>query len=317
MTACRVLALDIGKSGCRAARYVDGHRVAENETRGADTLAGQDSAAASLAAADAAASTVRTELVDVVAAGVAGLASAPEAAHELAGRLAQRHDSARVILASDITTSHLGALDGAAGVVVAAGTGAVALAVGEDGATSCADGWGYLLGDAGSGFEIGRRGLHAALRAHDRRGGSDALLTRARERFGDPAGLPQLIHGDDNPARVIASFARDVLEAARAGDEWSGSVWTEAAVELARSTAAAAAGVFAAEQSVAVSTTGGLFDAGATLTDAFAAALATKLPGARLRARAGDALVGAHIMATRDWLPHENLLVRYSGAVHA
>jgi len=314
MTERRVLALDIGKTGCRAARYVDGERAAEAETPGVGTLAGQSSAESLLAAADAAALAVGADEVDALAAGIAGLAGSADAVNDIADPLARRHSAPRVVLASDMTTSHLGALDGAAGVVLAAGTGAVALAVASDGTTAASDGWGYLLGDAGSGCQIGRRGMDAALRAYDGRGGSAALLARTRERFGDPAGLPALVHGRTNPERWLASFAPDVLREARAGDEWAQSIRAEAVHELARTVTGAATMTFPAAARVPVATTGGLFDDDRELTDAFAMALDRQLPAARHFARAGDALTGAYLMATRAGLPHENLFTRMPGA---
>jgi N-acetylglucosamine kinase-like BadF-type ATPase len=84
--------------------------------------------------------------------------------------LARRFATNSIVLASDITTSHAGALGGAPGVVVAAGTGAAALALDQEGRSAICDGWGYLLGDEGSGYAIGRAGLASALREHDGRG---------------------------------------------------------------------------------------------------------------------------------------------------
>lgn len=308
-----VLAFDVGKSGCRVALFVDGVRTAEAERPGPRGLADPEGPAAAAAAMAAAAAEVTSSPVDAVAAGLSGLAQAPSAASELAGRLAQQHDTDAVVLASDMTTSHVGALAGEPGVVTAGGTGAVALAVAASGRTARADGWGYLLGDAGSGYAIGRRGLDAALRAHDGRGGSKVLRVLAQRRFGDLDQLPQVVHGAENPPRTIAAFARDVLEAALDGDEWSRTVWAEAGIELARTTAAATAALPVAGE-VAVSTTGGLFDAGDALTGPFASELARVLPSGRLQPRAGDALDGAHLMAVLAGLPHESLLIRHEGA---
>lgn len=88
----------------------------------------------------------------------------------------------RVVIASDGVTSLLGALGERSGAVVAAGTGTIVVARGRGG-WARVDGWGSLLGDAGSGFAIGRAGLDAALRELDGRGGSPELLRAARERF--------------------------------------------------------------------------------------------------------------------------------------
>ena len=61
------------------------------------------------------------------------------------------------VLAHDSTTSYLGALGDTRGAVVASGTGVVTLAVGVE-TVARVDGWGYIMGDAGSGYWIGRAG---------------------------------------------------------------------------------------------------------------------------------------------------------------
>ena len=95
------------------------------------------------------------------------------------------------------------------GAVVAAGTGAVCVARrGERMAK--VDGWGSLLGDAGSGFAIGRAGLDAALRAADGRGEQTALLAAAERRFGRLPQLAERVYGAPVPTRAIAGFAADV-----------------------------------------------------------------------------------------------------------
>ncbi|WP_084721815.1 N-acetylglucosamine kinase [Rhodococcus marinonascens] len=310
----RVLAFDVGKSGCRAALFVDGLRVDEAETSGARGLADPGGLESALAAMRSAADAVDGGRVDAVAAGVAGYARADDTGAELVNVLAERHHTCRVAVASDMTTSHAGSLAGRPGVVVAAGTGSVALAVAATGMTAVVDGWGYLLGDNGSGFAIGRRGLRSALRAHDGRGGSEVLRALAERRYGDLDRLPQLVHGASNPPRIVAAFARDVVGAARDGDEWSSTVCAESGAELARTAIAAAMRAMPDVQTLEISTSGGLFDAGDLLTGPFATEAARLLPGSRLVPRAGDARDGGLLMATRDDLPHETLIRRYEGA---
>ncbi|WP_345964448.1 BadF/BadG/BcrA/BcrD ATPase family protein [Streptomyces sp. BRB040] len=108
---------------------------------------------------------------------------------------------------SDAVTAHAGALGGRAGVVLAIGTGSVAVGIGADGAYARVDGWGPLLGDDGSGARIGTAGLRAALRAHDGRGPATSLLNAAAGLFGDLERLPARVGRDGNPARTAASFA--------------------------------------------------------------------------------------------------------------
>ncbi len=307
----RVLAFDVGKSGCRVALFVDGVRIVEAQQPGPRGLADRTGATDAADAMLAAARELGADPVDGIAVGLAGLTQAPHAPAVLAEHLLGPLGADRLVAASDMTTSHLGALAGGAGVVVAAGTGAVALAVADTGTHHRVDGWGYLLGDAGSGHAIGRAGLDAALRCHDGRGGSQRLRSLAQQRFGSLDDLPRLVHGSDNPPRTIAAFARDVASAAHEGDDTARALWVEAGRDLAV-TAAAAARALAGEVlagEVLVSTVGGLFDAGTLLTEPFETELSRLAPRARLVAPAGDALDGAHRMAGAT-LPHDDLLTR-------
>lgn len=309
----RVLAFDVGKTGCRVAFFEGERRVAQAEQPGSRGIADTGGVHAALSAMAAAAEQLDFRRVDAVGAGLAGLGQALDRAPALAAALAQRYGTAHVVLASDMTTSHAGALAGGPGVVVAGGTGAVALAVDAVGRSRICDGWGYLLGDDGSGYAIGRTGLASALRHHDGRGGSAALHRLAEARFGPAEGLPAVVHGATNSARAIASFARDVLDAALRGDERACSIWSAAGRSLAETTAAAAV-LFdddvSGDEPFDVAVTGGLFRAGALLCEPFEAELAARLPRAHRRSAAGDALDGARLLAVDDAVPHARLTRR-------
>jgi N-acetylglucosamine kinase-like BadF-type ATPase len=277
------LLIDGGQSGCRA-RYEPG-----GETARGPGLARRGRDYGALRAL------LRSD-VGVVAAGLTGFAG------EIAA-VAAALPARRVVVTDDAVTAHLGALGGEPGVVIVAGTGAIALAGGGNGRWARAGGSGTLLGDDGGGYWIGRAGLASALRAADGRGGSTELLARAEARFGPAlpaawggAGRPDeavaatcgpgtvsAVYDAADPVAVVASFARDVADAARAGDGAALAIWAEAGRELARSAVAAArqAGVDGP-----FSFAGGLFDAGELLL----APLREALPD--LRAPLGDALDG-------------------------
>lgn len=94
---------------------------------------------------------------DRVAIGLTGLPDLIDDPGELVRGLHSALPAEDVIVAADALTTHTGALGGRAGVVVAAGTGAVALGTDLREIWRRTDGWGYLLGDRGSGaWEIGR-----------------------------------------------------------------------------------------------------------------------------------------------------------------
>lgn len=234
--------------------------------------------------ADFLTATLAGEPVAVVAAGVSGLGPADTAA-ELRDRLGGA--ASTVLLAHDATTSFLGALGVGQGTVVAAGTGAVTLAVGPD-AVLRVDGWGHLLGDQGSGFWIGREALSAVLAAFDGRGPATALTERALAEFGDLARLYLDIQTDPGRVKRVASWARTVAELASA-DEVCRSISVRAGQQLAHSAAAGLAGTRAEPRASHV---GNVFG-NPLVADAFAGTLAELVPGVDVQPPAGSGLDGA------------------------
>jgi N-acetylglucosamine kinase-like BadF-type ATPase len=63
------------------------------------------------------------------------------------------------------------------GVALIAGTGAIGFGKSPEGRRGRAGGWGYLVGDEGSAYDIAREGLRAALRAVDGRGEPTDLVS--------------------------------------------------------------------------------------------------------------------------------------------
>ncbi|MEU3602355.1 BadF/BadG/BcrA/BcrD ATPase family protein [Streptomyces sp. NPDC006798] len=215
---------------------------------------------------------------------------------ELPAALADALGVRRLALAADAVTAYAGALGQRPGTVVAAGTGMIA--TGTDlTAWRRADGWGHLLGDCGGGAWLGRKGLEAALRAHDgRRGGSPALLAAAERVFGPVAGLPgRLYPRSDRPA-VLASFAPEVARRAAEGDTVAEGILGEAARHIADAAEAVCPGESAGGTDIAL--TGGLFGIGDLLLVPLRTELTARLPHARVVPPAGDPLSGALLIAS-------------------
>lgn len=228
--------VDAGRTGVRLARWDGAHATPLTDGPGLPMLAEADGpVAAARAIADL---LPRGGRVGVIAGGLTGLMEVPERRTEISRALLEATGATGVVLASDVVTSHLGALGGRSGVVAAVGTGTVVLGLNAAGEAAKVDGWGYLLGDAGSGFEVGRRGLAAAMAAHDGRRAS-ALQAAAQARFGPLDALPGRVYAQAEPVHVIASFAPAVAEAARAGDEVALRIWDTAAAAVSEAITAA------------------------------------------------------------------------------
>ena len=166
---------------------------------------------------------------------VLGLTTAPVDRAEsdrLAQLVARALGVAEVWVTDDAVTAHAGALSGRPGVSITAGTGVACLAVPAVGAPRIIGGHGFLLGDEGGGYWIGRNGLRAALRAADGRGARTTLESAAERRFGPLADVHVRLHNLERPVPAIAAFAPDVLAAADADDEVACAIVDEATDEL-------------------------------------------------------------------------------------
>jgi len=169
-----------------------------------------------------------------VSAGISGFSKAETDPRELLAA-GTAHGVREVFLAHDSVTSYLGALGDELGVVVAAGTGVVTLAVGAHDVARI-DGWGNLIGDAGSGYWLGRAALDAVMRAYDGRGPATALSAVVRPDFPDIEMAYLDLQADPLRVSRIAAYARQVTELA-ATDAVAAGICDGAAAELVLSAA--------------------------------------------------------------------------------
>jgi N-acetylglucosamine kinase-like BadF-type ATPase len=131
---------------------------------------------------------------------------------------------------------------GGIGMAVIAGTGSLAFGRNAAGQTARAGGWGYLIGDEGSGYAIARQTLQAAARVWDGRGPQTALGERllAELDLAQPSELVHAVYGCQQDRHWLAGLARVAVEAADAGDTIACRIIDEAAADLAAMCAAVA-----------------------------------------------------------------------------
>ena len=118
----------------------------------------------------------------------------------------------------DYVIAYWGATHGEPGIVIVAGTGAVAYGRDAAGRTFRSDGLGYLLGDRGSGFDLGISCLrHAALQIESSTKDAITLAVQDFTHAANQSDLVQWLYGGFTTARV-ASIAPVVGSLAEAGD---------------------------------------------------------------------------------------------------
>lgn len=313
-----VLAVDIGRTGCRAALWngdtLEPEAVAMGDgSLGLGAVHGPDIAeAAILAVVKPLLDAHGVECVDAMGVGAPGAMEAPALARQLATQLAHSLPVRTVAVTSDAITSHAGALGGKPGVVLAAGTGAVTVAIGAGGQFRRVDGWGPWIGDEGSGAWLGRCGLQAAARAGDGRGPATALVEAAARQFGSIGEFVMKLGSDPNPARCMAAFAPAVADAARGGDAIAAQLLEAGAAALARSMIAAADALHASGQVTGV-IIGGLVNLGPVLLDPLHAALVRSGADFQLVPAEGTSIDGARQLAVIEDGIHEPWIVRVRG----
>ena len=138
------------------------------------------------------------------------------------------------------------------------------------------------------------------MRAHDGRGGSEALRRRAVETFGSPELIKKRVYGAPNPVSEVASFTPEVAGAAREGDPVASDIWADAACEVASTVTASLRRVFDPGAPAAVSWTGSLFNARDLMLEPFKRHVAERWPSARLLVPRGMALRGGELLARSD-----------------
>ncbi len=284
----RLLGLDIGGTSSRARLVVDGQVVAESRAGSASLpAAGQDGARDALDSLLAAVGAGQAAPLDAIGAGTAGL-SVPGAREFLQQRLAPLTRAGRLVIVSDAMLA-LPAAGLDEGVAVICGTGSVAVGLQASRSVQLG-GWGYLLGDEGSGYWIVREAVRALLSRRDRNRPSGDLGATLLSATGcaDVPALHRLFLAQPHLPGNWARHAGLVLD----------SQDPEAADIAARAAAAAADLACSAmaeldpPASLPVVLGGGLLG-NAAFREAACKAVARALPGTDVRVLTGEPVAGA------------------------
>jgi len=165
----------------------------------------------------------------------------------------------------------------AAGVVIAAGTGSFCKGRNPAGEEYYSGGWGPLIGDEGSGYDVAREVLRAVAMAADGRGKETALTLKVLAHFGidAPVDIRKSLYAPPIARHEFAGLARYAFEAAEDGDAIAAEILDEAGRRLARLAEPVVEKLFGRDEDFPVVLSGGNFrrESGAvrTLTPAIQA----------------------------------------------
>ncbi|MDZ7359277.1 MAG: hypothetical protein ONB46_00935 [candidate division KSB1 bacterium] len=134
--------------------------------------------------------------------------------------LNQKRLAQKIIAESDALAALTGAFGGGPGIIVIAGTGVICFGRAPNGEIIRVGGWGYLLGDEGSGFAVAQSALIAALKDWDGRG-PKTRLRPIFEKYFNVAAIDLIIsqiYSPDFDRGKFAELAPLVFDAADHGD---------------------------------------------------------------------------------------------------
>jgi N-acetylglucosamine kinase-like BadF-type ATPase len=182
------------------------------------------------------------------------------------------------LLTSDAAIALRAAIGASPGIIVISGTGSIAFARDDRGRVLRAGGWGTLFDDAGSGYDLGRGAITAALRDYDGRGPRTQLLARVRAALA----LEDITHVVLQPLtpQEIAALFPVVLEAARRRDYVAARLSAQAGRDLAELALALMRRLGWSRRIVPVVCAGGVFRSSPAIRRSFSSHLRRSAPNA-------------------------------------
>lgn len=135
-----------------------------------------------------------------------------------------------VTVTDDAHTALYGGTGQNTGIILISGTGSICYGRDLRGETYRAGGWGYLIGDEGSGYDIGLKALKHMVRAYDGREEDSILSSLIMSRLGlrNCEELIALVYRSGDGKKIISGLADLVDEAFNKGDPWAERILKQA-----------------------------------------------------------------------------------------
>jgi N-acetylglucosamine kinase-like BadF-type ATPase len=201
------------------------------------------------------------------------------------------HDSVAAVYA---------ATQGEPGITVNSGTGCFAAGINGAGEYVRVGGWGRIIDDKGSAFDIGMKAITDAFRMVDGRTPHTQLTTLLKRRFHVRRfdGILDSIYSNQMGVEEIAQLAPFVSKAA-SHDRVCRQILREAAMSLAELACTAARRLKMTDSSFPLVMVGGGFRSGRYLVDPFKSRVRDECPRARFVKPKDEPVRGAYLIATR------------------
>lgn len=210
-----------------------------------------------------------------------------------------------VVLENDVFGALMSVRGKFSGNVLAVGTGAVALGVNIKGEVFRVGGWGHLIGDQGSGYDIGHKALTATVASFDGYGPKSLLETKITEHLGlaQVLDISDWLYLNKRLNKEIAALVPVVVEAAQMGDLISKKILDESGRALGLLTMA----LLRKTKSLEVGLVGGISNIWEFLEPSFLNTIQEEFPGLQILKPNYPPSVGAALLSRISQVRHIEL----------
>ncbi|WP_188454192.1 N-acetylglucosamine kinase [Virgibacillus oceani] len=148
------------------------------------------------------------------------------------------------------------------GIVQISGTGSITYGINGKRKHCRVGGWGYLFGDEGSGYDIGRQGIISVLKSVDGRGPKTKMLKMMLSHFNvdNVYGLIQNIYNSPMPKEEISPLSKIVFQAYKLNDSAANDILYNVVEELVLNIQTLYSKLFETDELVKVVLCGGIFN---------------------------------------------------------
>lgn len=207
----------------------------------------------------------------------------------------------KIIIKNDGEMTLLGTLREKPGMLVLAGTGSIVVAGDGRGKTVRVGGWGHRLGDEGSAYYIGRKGLIAAFQGYDGRKDAEKLLEKILSdlNLNDVSELKDWVYDRSRTVADIAALAPTIIKLAEQGDGVCRDIVDGALEELISSVNTAYRKILQPEKRFTVILQGGIFQHSSFYRQKFIERLKSSYPDVGIQEPRYQPVVGALYLALK------------------
>jgi N-acetylglucosamine kinase-like BadF-type ATPase len=243
---------------------------------------------------------IGTSKVEVAAVALAGLDSPRDEANAL--RFVRNIKIAHRTLVIHDTLAYLrAATHGRPGIVVNSGTGSVAAGINKAGDYARAGGWGYLVDDEGSAYDIGMKALRSAFRMIDGRQPKTKLMSKLTRnlRLGRLENVLSTIYSGKLGVDGIAALS-PLVSASATNDKVCREILNKAGVTLAELACVVAKRLGMTHDVFPIVLVGGTYKSGRHLLQPLKARVRKECPRARVKIMKVEPALGAFSIAVSE-----------------